>query len=592
MRWRGGLALLVALAVHRSAEAQVVRDTTARRDTAALRADTVRSDTIQAPIARNESPPLLEIGEGYRWDRQMLFASGAVNVLGLLERIPGLTWFRSSWIASPHSGAYLGSAARVRVYLDGLEFVSLDPRTESLLDLTEVPLWALEEVAVERGADELRVYLRSWHVDRTTTSTRTDVVTGDVDTNLYRGYFGKRFFNGGALQLAGQQFGTTGNEFTGGGDQLSLLGRVGWARGPWSLDAFAVRSRRTRDLQNQRLGDGSIPALRAVRLDSYVRAGYGNVDDGPWAQLIAASQSFDEESAPIAGSDEADTSRTHTQYLAAGGFTRGALRLSATARVHSGDIRREADVSARATFERGILGVSLYAERGGDSLTSSEEAQLRLTPLPWLALTGAGSRRHGGTPFGDEEVMTTRGEVGVRLWDLWLGGGGIRRDAVTVPPLRVYNPSFEPARDDGATGGYLFARGRVWRAIHADVYALQWDEAGPYRPRTQTRSELFVRTNWLGRFPSGNFGFLASFVHEYRSFTIFPTLAAGDPPEPAFDATSFSHTITTRLEIRIQDAVIFWQQRLVPRPSAFDYVPGFVPPRRLTLYGVRWQFWN
>ena len=35
-------------------------------------------------------------------------------------------------------------------------------------DLATIQIWTLEEVAVERGADELRVYLRSWRVDHTT----------------------------------------------------------------------------------------------------------------------------------------------------------------------------------------------------------------------------------------------------------------------------------------------------------------------------------------------------------------------------------------------------------------------------------------
>jgi len=156
----------------------------------------------------------------------------------------------------------------------------------------------------------------------------------------------------------------------------------------------------------------------------------------------------------------------------------------------------------------------------------------------------------------------------------------------------VYDPALVPVIEDRASGAYFFARGRVWRAIYGDVYLLRWDEPGTYRPRTQTRSEAYVRTNWLGRFPSGNFGVLASVAHEYRSEALFPILLPGSDDELAFRTATFSHTLTTRLEIRIIDAVIFWQQRLVTQPAAFDYVPGFRPPRRLTLYGVRWQFWN
>ena len=38
---------------------------------------------------------------------------------------------------------------RIRVFFDGLEFDDLDPRTGGVLDLTEVPLWPLEELRIE-----------------------------------------------------------------------------------------------------------------------------------------------------------------------------------------------------------------------------------------------------------------------------------------------------------------------------------------------------------------------------------------------------------------------------------------------------------
>ena len=45
------------------------------------------------------------------------------------------------------------------------------------------------------------------------------------------------------------------------------------------------------------------------------------------------------------------------------------------------------------------------------------------------------------------------------------------------------------------------------------------------------------------------------------------------------------------VEIRIQDAIAFVQSR---NTLAVDYeqVPGFLLPRNVIVYGVRWQFWN
>ena len=127
--------------MHAPAQAQVRRDTTradsarARgdslrrigRDSAAVgiplppdsakadsvrarqRADSIRAielarraaDTIKAPLAHAEVPPLADIGQPYRWNRQELFASGALTLGELLGRIPGVTAFASGWIASP-----------------------------------------------------------------------------------------------------------------------------------------------------------------------------------------------------------------------------------------------------------------------------------------------------------------------------------------------------------------------------------------------------------------------------------------------------------------------------------------------------------
>ncbi|HVE79033.1 MAG TPA: Plug domain-containing protein, partial [Gemmatimonadaceae bacterium] len=200
-------------------------------DTTRARRHTARAeprDTIKAPLARAERPPVADIAREYRWDRAALFANGHVTLADLLEEIPGVTGLRSGWLNSPMIGAYLGDIARVRLFYDGVELPPLDPSFGGASDLGRVPVWSLEDVTVERGADELRVHMRTWRTQRTTSNTRTDVMTGDEDTNLYRGFFAKRFRRGEALQVGAQQYGTTApRSGDGGGDALSLLARVG-----------------------------------------------------------------------------------------------------------------------------------------------------------------------------------------------------------------------------------------------------------------------------------------------------------------------------------------------------------------------------
>ena len=87
-----------------------------RRGSARQRADSVRAailarrsaDSVKAPLARAEIPPLAAIGERFRWTREQLFSSGSLTLGELLGRVPGVTDFASGWIATPHLDAYLG----------------------------------------------------------------------------------------------------------------------------------------------------------------------------------------------------------------------------------------------------------------------------------------------------------------------------------------------------------------------------------------------------------------------------------------------------------------------------------------------------
>jgi hypothetical protein len=600
------------------------RDTTAARaDTGAARRDTtqppaqprpavplpsdtigrdttkVPKDTIKAPLARAPLPPLLGIGARYHWNRDSLFATGALTLLDLLQRLPGVTAFRSGWLASPQYVAYLGNPARVRVFYDGLEIDPLDPRSAGVLDLAEVQLWSLEELAIERGADELRIYMRSWRVDRTSTNTRVDVLTGDQGTNLYRGFYGKRYGNGMAFQLAGQQYGTDTDPTIGGGDELAVIGRLGWAKGPWSVDAFASRASRTRDQQNVQLqgAAGGVAPQERTRIDAYLRAAYGNPDTGPWVQLMAARERFDEHTPfrgtglPFAPADTADTVRSATQYVASVGLTRGGLRVSATDRLHVLPERTLNSLSARFAYERPWVALSLFADYRGSDTTSTEEAAVRLTPFGVLSLAGAITRRHGGG-IGGGGRYATRGELGLLLGRLALSGGVLRRDATVVPGLTAYDSAYTAADAGAATGLFGAARGKFYRDLGVDAFVVRWSAPGYYRPQLQSREEIYLDTRWLSRFPSGNFGFFGAVGHEYRQTVIFPATGGSESLAGATAIALFSHTLVTRLEIRIQDAVIFWQSVYGLNPPVFEYVPGFLQPRQRFVYGVRWQFWN
>jgi hypothetical protein len=558
----------------------------------------VRADTIQAPFGRSRAPRTADIGPQYQWNREEMFASGALTVSDLLERVPGVTGFRTGWLASPKFAAVNGDLDRIQVYYDGIEIDNLDPRSGQLLDLTTIELWSLESVQIERAANGIRVHLRSWRVDRTAPYTRTDIFTGDEDTQIYRGYYGKRFGNGSGLQLGGEHYSTRASRLGGGGDALSFMGRFGIARRMWSIDAYALRRGASRTLQPtfSTTGGLSIPAYDGTHSITYLRGAIGNPAGGGWAEVVASNTRFSDRSVFVTPgealaqrlvADTSDTSVSRFQYLGTAGFSRGPVRLSVEDRVRAFDdeIFHSPAVRAEVGGKFGIA--SLYAE--SNSLTRANRADVigRLTPLPFLAVAGAFSVSE---PHDSTEITAplpwnaARLEVGLRLINPWLIGGFITRDtAVLVGPVFV-DTAYQAVSIGRRQGLYGGLRGSIYKDLYVDVVGTRWDSAGFYQPRYQARSEIFVNTRWISRFRSGNFGLKAAFIYDYRGRVTFPTpggtrIAAG------------SGVMNGLLEIRIRNGVASYQIRNIAGTN-YQIFPDFFMPRSINIYGIRWEFWN
>jgi len=585
----------------------LLRDSLARRDSLRARAvrDSIRRDTIRAPFTHAELPNDVAIGARLHWDRDALFASGALTLADLLDRVPGLTMLHAGWIGSPAVGAYLGDVRAVRVFYDGFELAGLDPRGQSVLDLTQVNLWSVEDVVVEQAPEEIRIYLRSWRVRTTTANTRTDVATGDQQTNLYRGFFGRRFDDGAGLQFAAQQFGTTPpSRFGSSSDQTGIIGRVGWARDDLSVDAFATRITRHRGtilgIDPTRFDD-SIPSVGSGRTDAYVRVGYRDPDVSRlWAQLLLVGSKYDYvgiRTAPTIGLTTAaesalavtplDSSRYLTQYVATVGSVRGPLRVSAMGRLYAGGGHYLATPSVRASYALGRFGVSALLEgKDVDSISHSDvTAQLSLLPFVRV-LGGVGHVADSRVADSSFSASSLRGELGVRLHGVWFTGGVLRRDSVRLSPPHVFDTTFVATSDGSATALTASIRGPLWGPFSTDLSAVRWnDSSGFYRPRYQTRSELSLQTNLIRRFPTGDFGLKASIVHEYRSGVRFPSSTTGVITTPGYRIYS------TLVEIRILSATVTWQFRNF-LGEQYLQVPYYLMPRQTNIYGVRWQFFD
>lgn len=551
-----------------------------------------KPDSIKPPIGRFADPALYEIGPQYEWNRAQLFATGALTVVDLLDRIPGVTTLRSGWLATPQTATYNADFRRVRVFYDGIEIDNLDSRAGGVLDLSTVQLWSLEHLSVERSASELRIYMRSWRVDNTDPNTRTDVATGNEETNLYRGFYGKRFDNGGVMQFAGQQYGVTSTRFAGSGSALSLLGRVGIAKKRWSLDGFVIRHNPTRDIQRPAIGRPPVLALDATHTDAYIRAAVGGVNSGPWAQVTVASLSFKGTTSPDRNvsasifSDTLERRASETQYNVSAGYTLGAARVEVEDRLRALAGSKYNGVSGRLDLVTPIGVVNGFVEHDGFRSTMNADAGIRAQPLPFIALSGSIAR---STPTGSAtstpaSTTSARGEVGLKLFGPWVSAGLITTDRIPGLAPFVYDTLLLPTVAGRIKARTASIRGPMRGGFGIDAWVTKWDQSGPYRPLYQSRSELNYTNNFLKRFPMGDFEVRAAGVFEYRGRTDFP-LSAGDV------TTAVSKTITGLLEIRILRAVISYQQRNI-LGYPYEVVPGFEMPRVLAIYGVRWDFWN
>ncbi len=323
-------ALALCAASPAVAHAQGTRgDTLGARSTAPHQQ---RADSVQSPFARGDVQRTLEIGESLVYTRDELFQSGALTVGDLLDRLPAVAVFRTGWLPSPQVAAYGGDFSRVRAFYDGIELDDLELRDGAAPDLHQIPLWTLERLSLVRSASGLRIDMQSWEYDLTTPYTRVDVLTGDLNTNLYRGFYGKRYYNGAGLQIAGQQYGVTDVRNGGGGDQFAILGRYGVARSGWAIDATALRMNGTRTLTVGEYAGEALPNYRSTNTLGYLRAAFGHEGGGPFLRLIASTQILRENSSHYDSTaaapygfppDTVDTLASETQYIATAGFDGG-----------------------------------------------------------------------------------------------------------------------------------------------------------------------------------------------------------------------------------------------------------------------------
>ena len=257
-----------------------------------------RADTIKAPLTRAPSA-----GRSSRSER---LASTIAQRCSRPARsrspicsaaCPGSPSSRTGWLGAPAVGRVAGRpAARSRCSSTESSSTRSIRATRGVAGPpTTCRSATLEELRIERGADEVRVYVRTLarrshdavHAHRR----RDGRPEHEPLSRLFRPAVRAR--RGGAARRASN---TARNRSARcrRRTRSTSCSASGTTRGPWSVDLFTQRSGRNRA---QWVGFGNsiqtidtIPGAETVRSTSYARIGNGDPERGPWIQLMAASR--------------------------------------------------------------------------------------------------------------------------------------------------------------------------------------------------------------------------------------------------------------------------------------------------------------
>lgn len=596
-----------------SVAAKVLQDSVrdARNRAAQARIDSIvrrkAADTIKAPLAHFEAPDTPELSDRLTFDRKQILSSGAINLADLLDRVPGVTTFRTGWMAGIHVAAYTSDFERIRIFYDGVERDAIDARNNGVLDLDDIPLWTLEQIIIERLPGEVRVWLRGFTVQRTTPYTRVDIFTGDLNTNGFRGIFARRFGNGLSLQFTGQQLATQSGRLSasgqrsggnGDGDQKFADIRIGWARKLWTLDLTGTSISRDRDSLVPREGFTTLPSYKGARREGYARVAYGDSLRGLWGQALVgvvrtrlegiAGVSALADSTTLGSTASSDTVRARTQQILTIGYRTGWWHASIIDRARPVEGTLFHAPAVRAGIGRGIWQVSAYGEqRALDSLRTVDVSGT-VRPLPWLAMVAAHSTRNPMSSSVRQATTASRAEAAVRVNRLWVGGGIVRESDNTFASPVIIGAPDSLISVPASTGLLGSIHGGLYKDLRLDVQVVRWNTAQYSRPRMTVRTELALISDWRGHFPKGEFSIDTRIIHELRNSV--PFYWVEDDTFVQRNARN-SQVVIGQLEIRIQSATLFYQYRNLTG-QRYEQIPGITMPPAVQLYGVRWDFWN
>lgn len=537
------------------------------------------------------------------WDHAALLRETPISLIDLLERIPGVTAFRSGMFVQPEAAAgFGGTAGRVEIELDGN---LLDPLSSSSTDLSRIPLAQLREVRVERRLGVLRIQLLTEQPTTGQPYSRVEAGIGQPDANLFRGIFLAPDVLVGPLGVGVERLDTDGfgrregiavrepaNVFNG----WAKLGWTSERRGlqlevirttlrrepdsPWEIDRvrqdLVLRGRNEfapgllgevyasrawlREKPGQTADTSAVPELERDAIQAGARLAYR----APIGTLSAA----------IRYRDLAALPRTEAQFdarLATGPVGLAASLTSAT--WESGESATAYDIYGRLGVRfAGVFGELTRGRRGAPDYRA-----VNAPPL----LTERNGWRVGATA-----TLGERATGSIALLHLEQDRSlpfGLPFDSLGVPNAT------NPARGFEAFGRLVLLPG--WFALES--WYTNWTQATgwTYLPVRTWRTALELHTLPL---PSGNLEILGRLEGAYRggmlAYASEPITSETTSYQPveALPGYTLFHGY---LQIRIIDVRIFLRYEDL-LSNEIELLPNRIHRGPRLMYGVKWNLWN
>lgn len=565
----------------------------ARQDTAQVVADSLRPPAIIVKHARGSQVNLADAV--WEWSSDDLLREGAITLTDLLQRIPGVTPFRSGLFLQPEmAGPFGQTRGRIEILLDGY---LLDPLTESSYDFARIELAQLRRVRVERRLDVTRIELSSLEATDGRPQSRIEAGVGEPNVNLFRGLLLAPRFLLGPMGLAIERVDTDGYRGREPADDFAGWFKWAWIRGTGGIQ-FELRQ-----VSLARGPDSPWPG-ESKRRDVIVRA-RAPLAAGLVGELFAGQSTFSNDTITVLP----DSLLVHTpeadglQWGARASFDSPTLWTDVSARFRTQQALPTSQIDGQAGLRLsgyGAATASLSYENwrnGGSALSYDLRAQAGpLQGLTAFAEVAGGKRAGPSAYFTDSSAVDLTQRRGLRIglalerWGITASGAFLRLDTDSTQSFGLPFDSTDTLFSGGNPSGWEFA-GSV------PLYFRSLTLQGHFTAYPNGQLPIYLPDRlWLialqfhsSPLKSGNLELLGRIETRHRGQVIAPALATRPgwdlevlPSYDVIDAYVQIRVIDVRLFLRVENLS---NQVMVELPGRLIQTPRY-------MYGVKWNFWN